>query len=178
MKIIKCTPAPTPCLIRIKEWIIFPGLSVSGDGSGLARLYYTLWRQWGSGEVTRAPQVSLPGQGHEGDHQTTNTRAWQWLQVWYQNIHNILALLTTWHPRSLLKEIKLAGNRRIILDCSSEKIHQILIQAQQVGMMTGRQNYFSGLAIASSFLIFRKRQIKHLFIVSSLLNWTSIVPKS
>jgi len=43
--------------------------------------------------------------------------------------------------RSQLKEIKLAGHRQIILDCSSENIHHILSHAMQVGMMTEYQTY-------------------------------------
>ena len=41
--------------------------------------------------------------------------------------------------RSQLKEIKSTGHQRIVLDCSTENIHQFLSHAQQVGMMTGIQ---------------------------------------
>jgi len=43
--------------------------------------------------------------------------------------------------RSLLKEIKLAGHHRIVLDCSSKNIPRILSHAQQVGMLTEYQSY-------------------------------------
>ena len=39
--------------------------------------------------------------------------------------------------RSLLKEVKLAGITRIVLDCAAENLRTILTQAQQVGMMSG-----------------------------------------
>ena len=39
--------------------------------------------------------------------------------------------------RSLLKEVKLAGVTRIVLDCAAEKVRTVLMQAQQVGMMSG-----------------------------------------
>ena len=40
-------------------------------------------------------------------------------------------------------ELKKAGHRRIVLDCSSESLHHILSQAQQVGMMTGKSGSLS-----------------------------------
>ncbi|XP_023349760.1 glutamate receptor ionotropic, kainate 2 isoform X2 [Eurytemora carolleeae] len=43
--------------------------------------------------------------------------------------------------RPLLKEIKNAGTRKIILDCVADNIQEILRQAQQVGMMTAYHNY-------------------------------------
>jgi len=43
--------------------------------------------------------------------------------------------------RSQLMELKKVGHRRIVLDCSSESLHHILSQAQQVGMMTDYQTY-------------------------------------
>ena len=39
--------------------------------------------------------------------------------------------------RSLLKEVKLAGVTRIVLDCAAENVRTVLMQAQQVGMMSG-----------------------------------------
>ena len=44
--------------------------------------------------------------------------------------------------RPLLKDIKAAGVTRIILDCKTESIYEILKQAQQVGVMTAYHNYF------------------------------------
>ena len=46
------------------------------------------------------------------------------------------------HPkccRSLLKEVKVAGVTRIILDCAPENVRTVLMQAQQVGMMSGEE---------------------------------------
>merc|ERR550532_3389913 len=43
--------------------------------------------------------------------------------------------------RSLLKEVKKMGSRRIVLDCAAERIRDILMQAAQVGMMTAYHNY-------------------------------------
>ena len=41
--------------------------------------------------------------------------------------------------RSLLKEVKVAGVTRIILDCAPENVRTVLMQAQQVGMMSGEE---------------------------------------
>jgi len=43
--------------------------------------------------------------------------------------------------RPLLKDIKLEGARKIILDCDVSNIQTILQQAQQIGMMTAYNNY-------------------------------------
>ena len=44
--------------------------------------------------------------------------------------------------RPLLKQIKEASETRIILDCKTDSIFEILKQAQQVGVMTAYHNYF------------------------------------
>ena len=44
--------------------------------------------------------------------------------------------------RPLLKQIKESSETRIILDCKTDSIFEILKQAQQVGVMTAYHNYF------------------------------------
>ena len=51
--------------------------------------------------------------------------------------------------RSLLKEIKLAGITRIVLDCDSDNIRTVLMQAQQVGMMSGKITHTPNIQIFS-----------------------------
>lgn len=43
--------------------------------------------------------------------------------------------------RTLLRDIKKSGETHIVLDCSTKKIHTVLKQAQQEGMMTDYHNY-------------------------------------
>lgn len=43
--------------------------------------------------------------------------------------------------RKLLKEVKKTGEVHIVLDCATEKIQEVLKQAQQIGMMTAYHNY-------------------------------------
>lgn len=43
--------------------------------------------------------------------------------------------------RPLLKQIKASGESRIVLDCSTEKIYEVLKQAQQIGMMSDYHSY-------------------------------------
>lgn len=47
------------------------------------------------------------------------------------------------HPirRPLLKQIKNSAESRIVLDCSTEKIYEVLKQAQQIGMMSDYHSY-------------------------------------
>lgn len=44
-------------------------------------------------------------------------------------------------PRPLLKQIKNSAESRIVLDCSTEKIYEVLKQAQQIGMMSDYHSY-------------------------------------
>ena len=44
--------------------------------------------------------------------------------------------------RPLLKDIKSSGATRIVLDCNTENIFEILKQAQQVGIMTAYHTFF------------------------------------
>ena len=48
-------------------------------------------------------------------------------------------LIPSSHCRSLLKEVKVAGVTRIVLDCAPENVRTVLMQAQQVGMMSGEK---------------------------------------
>ena len=57
--------------------------------------------------------------------------------------------------RSLLKEIKLGGNTRIVLDCSAHSIRTVLQQAQQVGMMSGRAGSNIALLAIQAWFITR-----------------------
>ncbi|CAG0878614.1 unnamed protein product [Darwinula stevensoni] len=43
--------------------------------------------------------------------------------------------------RPLLKSLKKAGQTHILLDCETPKIHQVLTQAQQIGLITAYHNY-------------------------------------
>lgn len=43
--------------------------------------------------------------------------------------------------RPVLKEAWLAGETHFVLDCSVENLHEILIQAQQIGLMTNKHHY-------------------------------------
>lgn len=43
--------------------------------------------------------------------------------------------------RPLLKQIKNSAEKHIVLDCTTDKIYQVLKQAQQIGMMTDYHSY-------------------------------------
>lgn len=43
--------------------------------------------------------------------------------------------------RPLLKQIKSSAESHIVLDCSTERIYDVLKQAQQIGMMTDYHSY-------------------------------------
>lgn len=43
--------------------------------------------------------------------------------------------------RPLLKQIKNSAESHIVLDCSTEKIYNVLKQAQQIGMMSDYHSY-------------------------------------
>lgn len=43
--------------------------------------------------------------------------------------------------RPLLKQIKNSAESHIVLDCTTEKIYQVLKQAQQIGMMSDYHSY-------------------------------------
>ncbi len=48
----------------------------------------------------------------------------------------------TFLDRSLLKDIKSVGENHILLDCRTENIHEILTQAQQVGLLSAYKSLF------------------------------------
>ena len=50
----------------------------------------------------------------------------------------------------MLKDIKAGGETHIILDCRSENIHEILKQAQQVGIMTAYHTFLITSLVRSS----------------------------
>lgn len=43
--------------------------------------------------------------------------------------------------RQVLREMRMAGERNILLDCSIQILPEVLKQAQQVGLMTDEQSY-------------------------------------
>jgi len=43
--------------------------------------------------------------------------------------------------RQVLRDMKMAGERNILLDCSIQTLPEVLKQAQQVGLMTDEQSY-------------------------------------
>jgi hypothetical protein len=43
--------------------------------------------------------------------------------------------------RQMLRDMKMAGERNILLDCSIQALPEVLKQAQQVGLMTDEQSY-------------------------------------
>lgn len=50
-------------------------------------------------------------------------------------------LATHKNHRQILRDMRHAGERNIILDCSIETLPEVLKQAQQVGLMTSDQSY-------------------------------------
>lgn len=49
--------------------------------------------------------------------------------------------MCTIHCRPLLKQIKNSAESHIVLDCSTERIYDVLKQAQQIGMMSDYHSY-------------------------------------
>ena len=57
--------------------------------------------------------------------------------------------------RPLLKQIKNSAEAHIILDCNTEKIYEVLKQAQQIGMMSDYHSYLiTSLVYEFSLYIF------------------------
>jgi Receptor family ligand binding region. len=48
---------------------------------------------------------------------------------------------TAYDFRPLLKQIKNSAESHIVLDCSTERIYEVLKQAQQIGMMSDYHSY-------------------------------------
>ena len=70
--------------------------------------------------------------------------------------------------RPLLKDIKSSGATRIVLDCNTENIFEILKQAQQVGIMTAYHTFF----ITSLVRLQSKATLEYLITVQHLLKRT------
>lgn len=67
-----------------------------------------------------------------------------WFSVCILNISYKIKTLNPdlWlHCRPLLKQIKNSAEAHIILDCNTEKIYEVLKQAQQIGMMSDYHSY-------------------------------------
>lgn len=56
--------------------------------------------------------------------------------------------------RPLLKQIKNSAESHIVLDCSTEKIYNVLKQAQQIGMMSDYHSYLITSLVSAPSLIF------------------------
>lgn len=54
---------------------------------------------------------------------------------------NIFHILMFSASRLLLKQIKNSAEAHIVLDCSTDKIYEVLKQAQQIGMMSDYHSY-------------------------------------
>jgi len=58
-----------------------------------------------------------------------------WMEYWLKK----RMILFTCRP--LLKQIKNSAESHVVLDCSTEKIYDVLKQAQQIGMMSDYHSY-------------------------------------
>jgi hypothetical protein len=56
-------------------------------------------------------------------------------------LQNFNFSLPSKHCRPLLKQIKNSAESHIVLDCSTERIYDVLKQAQQIGMMSDYHSY-------------------------------------
>ena len=54
--------------------------------------------------------------------------------------------------RTVLREIKALGHTKMILDCDSSKLYDILEQAQQIGMMTEAHSYIATTLVTPRML--------------------------
>ena len=70
--------------------------------------------------------------------------------------------------RSLLKEVKVAGITRIVLDCAPENVRTVLMQAQQVGMMSGEEENELGKQSIFLPIIMVSNLIRHLYNLNPL----------
>nr|QGW50663.1 ionotropic receptor 21 [Propsilocerus akamusi] len=92
--------------------------------------------------------------------------------------------------RPLLKQIKNSAESRIVLDCSTEKIYEVLKQAQQIGMMSDYHSYlitsldlhtvnlepfqYGGTNITALRLVDPENSL----VRQTVKNWTASEPKS
>lgn len=101
--------------------------------------------------------------------------------------HNWLPLSLA---RPLLKTIKASGESRVVLDCTTEKIYEVLKQAQQIGMMSDYHSYLiTSLDLhtvnlepfmygGTNITAFRLVNPDNLLVRQTVKNWTSIDTKS
>lgn len=75
----------------------------------------------------------------------------------------------------LLKQIKNSAESHIVLDCSTERIYEVLKQAQQIGMMSDYHSYL----ITSLVSVHAHPSHTHIYICTSYLNCrTNLFPFS
>lgn len=57
----------------------------------------------------------------------------------------------------MLREAKAAGDKNIVIECGLERLYDVLLQAQQVGLMGAQYSYIitSLVIINSSFNLFK-----------------------
>ncbi|CAG0921786.1 unnamed protein product [Notodromas monacha] len=124
------------------------------------------WDNWQAFDHVRQsinlhPHPEVLGQAFE-----TLIESWNWetFALLYEDFHGFIGLQTLLRPNSpdnirrsfiirklpedgnyrhLLREIKATGYTKIILDCNSSKLYDILEQAQQIGMMTEAHSYLT-----------------------------------
>lgn len=70
-------------------------------------------------------------------------------------------------PSPLLKQIKNSAEAHIILDCSIEKIYEVLKQAQQIGMMSDYHSYLITSLVSQFFFFFSLERIFRFFFISA-----------
>lgn len=71
------------------------------------------------------------------------------------DIYNIIFAYFIFRP--LLKQIKNSAESHIVLDCSTDRIHSVLKQAQQIGMMSDYHSYLITSLVSTiiySFILF------------------------
>lgn len=76
-----------------------------------------------------------------------------------------MLIIFTFLFRPLLKQIKNSAESHIVLDCTTERIYDVLKQAQQIGMMSDYHSYLITSLVNIIFL-----PIKSMFIQKS---WTA-----
>lgn len=61
--------------------------------------------------------------------------------LFYRSNTKLIGFSFIYYDRPLLKQIKNSAEAHIVLDCSTEKIYDVLKQAQQIGMMSDYHSY-------------------------------------
>lgn len=102
----------------------------------------------------------------------------------------IMIIINKIASRPLLKQIKASGESRIVLDCTTEKIYEVLKQAQQIGMMSDYHSYLiTSLDLhtvnlepfmygGTNITAFRLVSPDNPLVRQTIKNWTSIDTKS